>query len=123
MQRFVFSLYLGMRYVVVVMSSMMQRLTEEPTNTFALTTATAAAGGALGILFGRNMEKRPATATAASLLVLGAVLAAPAFAAMVTRVANRPTSERGSRKRLEGIRNGSVPHEGAEIYSLDEEFN
>lgn len=100
----------------------MQRLTEEPANTFALTTATAAAGGAFGILFGRNMEKRAATVSAATLLVLGAALAAPAFAAMVTRVANRPTSERGSRKRLEGIRNGSVPTEGAEIYSLDEEF-
>lgn len=104
------------------MSSLLQRLTDEPTNTFVLTSATAAAGGALGILFGRNMERRPANATAATLLVAGAVLAAPAFAAMINRVANRPASRRGSRKRLEGIRNGSVPTEGADIYSLDEDY-
>ena len=105
-----------------VMSSIIQRLTDEPLNTFALTSATAAAGGALGILFGRNMERRPANATAFTLLTVGAVLAAPAFASMVTRVANRPASRRGSRKRLEGIRNGSVPAEGADIYSLDDEY-
>lgn len=104
------------------MSSVMQRLTDEPLNTFALTTATAAAGGALGILFGRNMERRAANVTALALLGAGAVLAAPAFAAMVTRVANRPASRRGSLKRLEGIRNGSVPVEGADIYSIDDEF-
>lgn len=104
------------------MSSIIHRLTDEPLNTFALTSATAAAGGALGILFGRNMERRPANAAALTLLAAGAILAAPAFAAMVTRVANRPASRRGSMKRLEGIRNGSVPSEGADIYSLEEGY-
>jgi hypothetical protein len=48
------------------------------------------------------------------------LLAAPAITEVISRVANRPASARGSRKRLEGIRNGSVPAEGAGIYSVEE---
>lgn len=102
------------------MSSITQRLTDEPINTYALTTASAAAGAALGILFGRGMERRSANVAALTLLATGALLAAPAFASIVSKVANRPASERGSRKRLEGIRNGSVPAEGGDIFALDE---
>lgn len=102
------------------MNSLNQRWTGDDLNTYALTTASAAAGAALGILFGRGMTRTSANVAALSLLATGALLAAPALTEFVSRVANRPASARGSRKRLEGIRNGSVPMEGEDIYSLDE---
>jgi hypothetical protein len=97
------------------MNPLKQRWTDDD-----LTTASAAAGCALGILFGRGMSRTSANIAALSLLATGALLAAPSLTEIVTRVANRPASARGSRKRLEGIRNGSVPAEGAEIYSVEE---
>jgi hypothetical protein len=102
------------------MNPLKQRWTDDDLNTYALTTASAAAGCALGILFGRGMSRTSANIAALSLLATGALLAAPSLTEIVTRVANRPASARGSRKRLEGIRNGSVPAEGAEIYSVEE---
>lgn len=103
-----------------VMNPLNQRWTDDDLNTYALTTASAAAGCALGILFGRGMSRTSANIAALSLLATGALIAAPAITEIVTRVANRPASARGSRKRLEGIRNGSVPAEGAGIYSVEE---
>jgi hypothetical protein len=102
------------------MNHLNQRWTDEDLNTYALTTASAAAGCALGILFGRGMSRTSANIAALSLLATGALIAAPALTDIISRVANRPASARGSRKRLEGIRNGSVPAEGAEIYSVEE---
>ena len=58
-------------------------------------------------------------AAALALLAAGALIAAPTLTGLISRAANRPGSERGSRKRLEGIRNGSVP-ENEDFYSLDE---
>ena len=65
------------------------------------------------------MERKPANISALALLAVGAVMAAPALTDIVSYVANRPASERGSRKRLEGIRNGSVP-DGDEFYAMEE---
>lgn len=96
-----------------------QRWTDEELNTYALTAASAAAGCALGILFGRGMERKPANISALALLAVGAVVAAPTLTDLITQIANRPTSERGSRKRLEGIRNGSVP-DASEFYAMEE---
>ena len=96
------------------------RWTDDPLNTYTLTTASAAVGCALGILFGRGMERRSANIAALALLATGAVFAAPAITDIVSRVANRPASARGIRKRLEGIRNGSAPVEEGDIYLLDE---
>jgi hypothetical protein len=106
--------------IVRIMNHLNQRWTDEDLNTYALTTASAAAGCALGILFGRGMSRTSANIAALSLLATGALIAAPALTEIVSRVANRPASARGSRKRLEGIRNGSVPAEGAEIYSVED---
>jgi len=96
------------------------RWTDDPLNTYTLTTASAAAGCALGLLFGRGMERRSSNIAALALLATGALFAAPAITDIVSRVANRPASARGSRKRLEGIRNGSAPLESPDIYLLDE---
>lgn len=102
------------------MSHLNQRFTDDDLNTYALTTASAAAGCALGILFGRGMSRTSSNVAALSLLATGALIAAPALTELISRVANRPASARGSRKRLEGIRNGAVPAEGADIYSMEE---
>jgi hypothetical protein len=116
-----FTLSIAARCAIVKgMDPLKPRWTDDDLNTYALTTASAAAGCALGILFGRGMSRTSANIAALSLLATGALIAAPSLTEIINRVANRPASARGSRKRLEGIRNGSVPAEGAEIYALDE---
>lgn len=78
---------------------------------YASVIAPAAAGCALGILFGRGMRRSSANVISLTLLAASAVVAAPLISDLVQRTANRPSSERGSRRRLEGIRNGAVPDE------------
>ncbi len=90
--------------------------------TYAVATASATAGCALGILFGRGMERRSSTIASLTLLAAGALIAAPMVTEVVSRLANRPATSRGSRKRLEGIRNGAVPEDNDDIYSLTKEY-
>lgn len=87
--------------------------------TYASMIAPAAVGGALGLLFGRGMRRSSSNLIALTLLAGSAVVAAPLISTLVQRTANRPGSERGSRKRLEGIRNGAVPDEGLEDFFVD----
>jgi hypothetical protein len=101
------------------MTPITQRFTDEELKSYALTTASAAAGCALGILFGRGMDRKPANITALALLGAAAFFAGPAITEIITRTANRPSSERGSRRRLEGIRNAATP-EGAEIFAIED---
>lgn len=54
-----------------------------------------------------------------ALLATSAAIAAPVINELVQRTANRPSSERGSRKRLEGIRNGAVPDEDLKEFFVD----
>ena len=77
--------------------------------TYASLIAPAAAGCALGILFGRGMRRGSSNVIALTLLAASAAIAAPVITALVQRAANRPSSERGSRRRLEGIRNHGMP--------------
>ncbi len=72
------------------------------------------------MLFGRGMSRKSSNIASVALLATGALLVAPTVTEIVSRLANRPSSARGSRKRLEGIRNGAVP-EGADIYPLGDE--
>lgn len=86
--------------------------------TYASMIAPAAAGCALGLLFGRGMGRGTSNIVSLSLLAASAVIAAPLIGDIVSRTANRPTSARGSRRRLEGIRNGAVPDDHLkEFYS------
>ena len=101
------------------MSYQPQPRIDDDLNTYAMTTASAAAGAALGILFGRGMERRTANITALVLLAAGAVIAGPTVGGLIARAANRPSTQRGSQRRLEGIRNGAVP-EGGEIFMADQ---
>ncbi len=87
--------------------------------TYASMIAPAAAGCALGILFGRGMSRSSSNVISLTLLAASAVVAAPLINDLVQRTANRPASERGSRKRLEGIRNGAVPDEDLKEFFVD----
>lgn len=87
---------------------------------YAATIAPAAFGCALGLLFGRGMERRSSNIAALALLATGAVMAGPAVVQLVQAVANRPTSNRGSRKRLEGIRDSGLPDKDVEGFFIDD---
>lgn len=79
--------------------------------TYVSLIAPAAAGCALGILFGRGMSRGTSNVVALTLLAASAVVAAPVVGDLVQRTANSPGTARGSRKRLEGIRNSSPEDE------------
>ncbi len=101
------------------MSTLPQPRIDDDLNTYTLATASAAAGCALGLLFGRGMERKSSTIAALTLLAAGALIAGPTLSGLISKAANRPATERGSRKRLEGIRNGALPADG-EFYSVDD---
>ena len=87
--------------------------------TYASLIAPAAAGCALGILFGRGMRRGTSNVIALTLLAASAAIAAPVITGLVQRAANRPSSERGSRRRLEGIRNHGMPDGDAGEFFAD----
>ena len=90
---------------------MMESSAENQYESYAGLIAPTLAGGALGILFGRGMTRPTANTLALGLLLGSALVAAPVLAHLVRRTANRPGSDRGSRRRLEGIRDGALPGE------------
>lgn len=104
-------------YVPPVMPA--ETTAESRYETYASLIAPAAAGCALGILFGRGMGRGAANVVSLSLLAASAVVAAPVISDIVQRTANRPSSDRGSRRRLEGIRNGAVPDENLKEFFVD----
>lgn len=87
---------------------------------YANVIAPAALGGALGLLFGRGMERRSANVAALVLLATGAVVAGPVVVDLIQAAANRPSSARGSRRRLEGIRDAGLPDKDVEGFFLDD---
>jgi len=87
---------------------------------YASIIAPAAAGCALGILFGRGMRRSSSNVIALALLAASAAVAAPVITEIAQRVANRPGSERGSRRRLEGIRSHGMPDpETSDFFAVD----
>jgi len=89
-------------------------------NNYAAAIAPAAVGCALGLLFGRGMERRSSNVAALVLLATGAVVAAPAIADLIQAAANRPGSARASRKRLQSIRNAGLPDVDTEGFFIDD---
>ena len=90
---------------------------------YASVIAPAAAGIALGMLFGRDMERKTSNVIALTLLSAAAVVAAPVLTDLIQRAANRPSTARGSRLRLQGIRNGALPDpETEEFFVLDDDL-
>ena len=98
---------------------MIEPSAESRYETYASLIAPAAVGAALGLLFGRGMRRSASNVAALSLLAASAVVAAPMLTELVRRTANRPSSSRGSRRRLEGIRNGAVPDDGLKDFFVD----
>ncbi len=98
---------------------MSQTTAESRYETYASMIAPAAIGGALGILFGRGMGRSSSNIIALTLLAAGTAVAAPVITTLVQRTANRPSTERGSRRRLEGIRNGALPDEDLKDFFVD----
>jgi hypothetical protein len=91
-------------------------------NSYAASIAPAAVGCALGLLFGREMDKRSSNLAALTLLATGVVIAAPAIVDIIQRAANRPSTQRGSERRLRGIRDGGLPDEDVQdFFTTDEE--
>jgi hypothetical protein len=86
---------------------MTESTTESRYENYATVIAPAAAGCALGLLFGRGMTRNSSNIVALTLLAASAAIAAPVITDLVQRTVNRPSSERGSRRRLEGIRNNA----------------
>ncbi|HEY2573411.1 MAG TPA: hypothetical protein VGH65_05050, partial [Verrucomicrobiaceae bacterium] len=62
----------------------------EELSIYAMTTASAVGGCALGILFGRGLGRKSANISALALLAAGALIAGPAIADVIKRAANRP---------------------------------
>jgi multisubunit Na+/H+ antiporter MnhG subunit len=90
---------------------------------YASIIAPAAAGVALGMLFGREMERKTSNVVALTLLAASAVVAAPVVTDIIQRAANRPGTKRGSRRRLQGIRDGALPvPETDEFFTLDDDL-
>jgi hypothetical protein len=98
----------------------MPHASEHAYSEYANVIAPAVIGCALGLLFGRGMERRSSNVAALALLATGAVIAGPTVADLIQAVRNRPTSERGSRRRLEGIRDGALPDKDVEGFFFDD---
>lgn len=96
--------------------TMTESTAENRYENYASVIAPAAAGCALGILFGRGMSRSSSNIIALTLLAASAVIAAPVITDLVQRTANRPSSDRGSRRRLEGIRNNAPESELTEFF-------
>jgi hypothetical protein len=91
-------------------------------NSYAASIAPAAVGCALGLLFGREMDKRSSNLAALTLLATGVIVAAPAIVDIIQRAANRPTTTRGSERRLRSIRDAALPTDDVQdFFTADDE--
>jgi hypothetical protein len=70
--------------------------------------APALLGGAVGLLLGEMMHRNARRGVAIGLLAAGVAALAPAVTEGVMRRINGPATERGSRRRLRGIRDAGL---------------
>lgn len=87
----------------------------------ALTVAPAAVGCAVGLLLAEKLSSRGRQSAAVTLFGIGVVATLPLAIDYVTKSLNSPTGQRGSRRRLEKIREGAPDEEiiGGEDYFLE----
>ena len=76
----------------------------EPFRSGLLAVIQTAVGCGIGLLLAGKLRRPAQKITAASLFSVGFLLAVPGVVGVILRVLNRPTSERGSRRRLDTIR-------------------
>lgn len=90
----------------------------------ASTAAPSLIGCALGILASKRIKKKIRTTTAFSLLSIGFISSAPSIISYISSTLNSPKSDRGSKKRLEGIRaSGQLTEEIGENIEYLESYN
>ena len=83
--------------------------------TSLLAVTQTAVGCGIGLLIAGKLGRPAQKTTAATMISVGALLALPLLVMAVMRTVNRPTSERGMRRRLDSIRGDSGFPDEAEI--------
>lgn len=91
----------------------------------ALAVAPAAVGCAVGLLLADRMKRKSRQSVAAGLFALGALATVPLAVDYVTKTINGPNRSRGSRRRLQAIRQSGAESEivGGEDYFLEEDIS
>ncbi len=87
----------------------------DPLQTSLLAITQTAVGCGIGLLIAGKLGRPAQKTTAATMISVGALLALPLVVMSVLRTVNRPTSERGMRRRLDSIRRDSGFPDEAEI--------
>lgn len=88
--------------------------------TIALSVGPAAAGAGIGMLIGGTLDSHARRAAGVTLIGLAALAVAPLIASLVRQRVSGPTSQRGSARTLERIRDGGVGEYGYEEYNFDD---
>jgi hypothetical protein len=79
----------------------------DPLQASLLAITQTAVGCGIGLLLAGKLGRPAQKTTAATMISVGALLALPVVVIAVMRALNRPTSERGMRRRLDSIRRDS----------------
>jgi hypothetical protein len=87
-----------------------------PLQTSLLAVTQTAVGCGIGLLIAGKLGRPAQKTTGATMIWVGALLALPVLVLATIRQVNRPTSERGMRRRLASIRHNSGLPEEAEIF-------
>lgn len=93
----------------------MLRKSSDPLQTSLLAITQTAVGCGIGLLLAGKLGRPAQKTTGATMISIGALLAVPVVVMAVMRTLNRPTSERGMRRRLDSIRHDSGYPDEAEI--------
>jgi hypothetical protein len=79
----------------------------DPLQTSLLAVMQTAVGCGIGLLLAGKLGRPAQKTTGATMISVGALLALPVLVMAILRTVNRPTSERGMRRRLDSIRRDS----------------
>ena len=93
----------------------MLRKSSDPLQTSLLAITQTAVGCGIGLLLAGKLGRPAQKTTGETMISIGALLAVPVVVMAVMRTLNRPTSERGMRRRLDSIRHDSGYPDEAEI--------
>jgi hypothetical protein len=88
----------------------------DPLQTSLLAITQTAVGCGVGLLLAGKLGRPAQKTTGATMISVGALLALPVVVIAIVRLVNRPTSERGMRKRLDSIRRDSGYPDEMEIF-------
>ncbi len=101
----------------------MERVEQKDWMETAAVTAPALLGMAAGIILGDVMRRSARKPVAAVLASLGAAAVAPLVTCAIADKVKGPGTKRGSRKTLQGIRQGGGDPDNMALYEEDDEFH